>query len=402
MNDKKVIITKYEDKICSFLMHNNRLLCVNTLNNDSEIGSVYIGKVKNVLHNIQACFIEIAQKEICFLPFRELTNTFCINRSLQGLPVQGDELLVQITRDASKGKQASVSCNITYTGNLFVFTAGNRTLGISSKLNKEQKEQIKNQFLLHNMLNENGEYNTTTQSLITDYGCIVRTQAAEVLATSEELFWNIFKQEQETFLDLFQKAKHATCFQRIYTPNLPYISLLSPYGINEYDEVLTDLNEAYTTLQAQPIPVRFYEDNNYPLCKLYSLESKIKEALGKCIWLKSGANLIIESTECLTTIDVNSAKSIKGQISAEEIQQINREAARESALQIRLRNLSGIIIIDFINMVDKEAENSLLEYMKTLLSDDNNTTTVIDITPLGLMELTRKKVYKPLSEQLKG
>ena len=201
---------------------------------------------------------------------------------------------------------------------------------------------------------------------------------------------------------MFQKAAHAGCFQCVYTPNLPYESLLTHFGIHEYDEVVTDLNEAYTALQGISKPLRQYEDNNLPLCKLYSLETKLNEALGKTVWLKSGANLVIESTECLTTIDVNSAKAIKGKISEEMILQINMEAAKEAALQLRLRNLSGIIIIDFINMTNKNAENALIDYMKTLVAEDSTFTTVIDITPLGLMELTRKKVYKPLSEELRG
>lgn len=400
--NKRVIITKYADKECSFLMQDNRLLAVNFLDTKDRIGSVYIGKIKNVLHNIQACFVEIANKEICFLPFDEMQNVFCVNRPLKGFPVQGDEILVQLTREASKNKQASVSCNISYTGNFFVFTIGNTALGISSKLNKAQKEHIKNIFYNHQMLDNDGKLlsdrNCTT---LPNYGFIVRTQAGTILET-ENIFWDTFQQEQSIFHSLFQKSLHAGCFHCVYTPYSPYESLLSHYGIHEYDEVVTDLNEAYTSLQGISKPLRYYEDSNLPLCKLYSLETKIKEALGKYVWLKSGANLVIESTECLTTIDVNSAKVIKGKLSEEVILQINMEAAKEAALQIRLRNLSGIIIIDFINMTDKTAENELLEYMKSLVTMDNTVTLAIDITPLGLMELTRKKIYKPLSEELRG
>lgn len=402
MNDKKVIITKYEEKICSFLIHNNRLLAVNTLSSESRIGSIYVGKVKNVLHNIQACFVEIANKEICFLPFRELTNAYCLNRSLHGLPVSGDELLVQITKDISKNKQASVSCNITYTSDLFVFTSGNLTFGISSKLNKMQKDCVKKLFIEEKLLNKDGTLTVKHDIIIPGFGCIVRTGATDVLEVSKEEFLNIYKKEQLKFLAIFQKALHSTCFQCIHTPYLPYESLFASFGTNEYDEVITDLNEAFTALQGTANALRLYEDVNYPLYKLYSLESKIQEALGKRVWLKSGANLIIESTECLTTIDVNSAKAIQGNLSHEMIQQINMEAAKEAALQIRLRNLSGIIIIDFINMSSKDDENELIEYMKKLVSNDSTTTIVIDITPLGLMELTRKKISKTLSEQLKG
>ena len=401
MNDKKVVITKYEEKICSFLLQNNRLLAINSLTNESRVGSVYVGKVKNVLHNIQACFVEISEKEICFLPFAEVENAFCLNRTLQGLPVQGDDLLVQITKEVSKNKLASVTCNITYTGNYFVFTVGKRALGVSSKLSKEQKEHIKNLFIKNKYVDERGQFIANSPQ-IPEYGCIVRTQTAESLEDSEDAFGNVFKQEHQEFVNVFQKALHAKCFQCIHNPVLTYESLLSSYGINEYDEIVTDLNEAFTALQGHSKSVRLYEDTNYSLSKLYSLETKVKEALSKYVWLKSGANLIVESTECLTTIDVNSAKSIKKGLSQDTILQINREAAEEIAIQLRLRNLSGIIIIDFINMENPDNEASLLAYMKNLVTDDTITTKVIDITPLGLMELTRKKVHKPLSEQLRG
>ena len=400
---KNVIITKYADKACSFLIQDNRLLSVNVLNTADRIGSVYVGKIKNILHNIQACFVEIANREICFLPFSEMQNPICINRPLSGMPSQGDDILVQLTKEASKNKQASVSCNISYTGNYFVFTTGNTTLGISSKLNKQQKEQIKNVFTNQLMLDNDGKLLLDhSETSIPPYGLIVRTQTVNLLDKSEADFRNAFETEKTNFYSIIQKAAHASCFQCIYTPNLPYESLLTHYGIHEYDEVVTDLNEAYTALQGISKPLRQYKDTNLSLCKLYSLETKISEALGKIVWMKSGANLVIESTECLTTIDVNSAKSIKGKISEESIIQINTEAAKEAALQIRLRNLSGIIIIDFINMNDTNAENKLLEYMKSLVAKDSTATTVIDITPLGLMELTRKKVCKPLSEELRG
>ena len=127
---------------------------------------------------------------------------------------------------------------------------------------------------------------------------------------------------------------------------------------------------------------------------------KLEEALNKKVWMKSGAYLVIEQTECLTTIDVNSGKMLKGTQKEEAIWSINEEAAREAALQIRLRNLSGIIIIDFINMKDKAAEEKLLKRMKELTAFDAVSTTVVDMTPLGLMELTRRKTKRSLKEQL--
>ena len=162
--------------------------------------------------------------------------------------------------------------------------------------------------------------------------------------------------------------------------------------------MITDLNEAYTSLQGHCENIRYYDDD-FSLSKLYGLNSKIDEAFSKKVWLPSGGYLVIEQTECLTTIDVNSGKMIKGNNKETSISKLNEEAALEAYIQIRLRNLSGIIIIDFVNMESKDEEEKLIDMMKGLAKTDPVYTSVIDITPLGLMEITRKKVYKSLKEQ---
>ena len=231
---------------------------------------------------------------------------------------------------------------------------------------------------------------------------MIRTLTAELLEQDTTVFIDNFYKQQNAFLHLFEIARHRTCFSCIQAPKMPYEAILSYFSITDYEEVVTDLNEAYTSLQGYLANnnLRLYEDKELSLVKLYALENKLKDALSKTVWLKSGAYLVIEQTECLTTIDVNSGKMIQGSQNAEAVWRINEEAAREAALQIRLRNLSGIIIIDFINMKDKTAEESLIKYMKELTSVDK-TITVVDITPLGLMELTRKKSRASLKEQLK-
>ena len=125
------------------------------------------------------------------------------------------------------------------------------------------------------------------------------------------------------------------------------------------------------------------------------------KALHRVVYLNSGASIVIEPTEALTVIDVNSGKAISGKkLSEETFFAINIEAAKEIAAQIRLRNISGIILIDFINLADKNKEECLKEELKILLKEDSVPTEVVDITKLGLMEITRKKIYKTLAEQL--
>lgn len=375
---------------------------MHSLENHSKIGYIYVAKVKNVLQNIQAYFVEIENKEICFLPFSEAQNAYCLNRNITGQLVQGDEILVQVTKDAIKTKQTSVTCNITKPGADFVFTVGNNTLGISNKLSKSVKNAIKDVLLKSGHMDEQGCLCCPTTANIPFFGAVIRTDASNLFEESADNFITQFENEMQDFISLLEKSRYKSCFQCVYKPKLSYLELLDAYGNNEYTEVITDLNEAFIALQGYSKTIRLYEDEKYTLSKLYSLETKINEALKRQVWLKSGANIIIESTECLTTIDVNSAKHIKKGTIGDVILEINKEAAIEAALQIRLRNISGIIIIDFINMDDFESQKVLLEFMKDLVCNDQVPTKVIDITPLGLMEITRKKINKPLSEQLRG
>lgn len=148
------------------------------------------------------------------------------------------------------------------------------------------------------------------------------------------------------------------------------------------------------------IPVRLYQDSMLSLSTLYSLEGKLKTALDSRVWLKSGGYLVIEPTEALTVIDVNSGKYESEKNPQDAYRQINLEAAAEVAFQLRLRNLSGIIIVDFINMQSPSDNARLLYVLRDLVKRDGVKTTVVDMTPLGLVEITRKKISKPLREQL--
>ena len=140
--------------------------------------------------------------------------------------------------------------------------------------------------------------------------------------------------------------------------------------------------------------LQFYEDSLLPLSRLYSLETVLKKALGKRVWLKSGGYLVIEPTEAMTVIDVNTGKYEGKKKMADTIRKINKEAADAIALQLRLRNLSGIIMVDFIDMEHEEDKKELLDSLKQAVSKDPIRTVVVDMTPLGLVEITRKKGEK--------
>ena len=203
-------------------------------------------------------------------------------------------------------------------------------------------------------------------------------------------------------------ARYRSCFTCLKEAETEVASAIKQFtGSAEAKsfEVITDQKALYEQLkndgQEKGIPwnLRFYADDMLPLSALYSLESKMKTALSSKVWLKSGGYLVIEPTEALTVIDVNSGKYESGKEAQDTYRKINLEAAEEVAFQLRLRNLSGIIIIDFINMRSRDDNNMLLQTLRKFVKQDRVNTTIVDMTPLGLVEITRKRTSRPLREQ---
>lgn len=408
----KILFTTYRDKKCALYLSDNRLIAAEVMNeNGNRIGAVYVGKIKNVVKNIDACFVEIANGEICFLSQRDVSFPVLLNRNYDGRLIAGDEILVQISREAQKTKQASVTANISLSNEYAAISIGSSRIGYSGKLSKERKAEI-GEWLLHAGYRKGNDFmmfSETPESMLPSLGLVVRTKADT--CTEEELTGHVRTLARE-FENLLTIARHRTCFSCIRQAAEDFEAVLDRLVYDyEYEEILTDDETLYEKLCAyckEKLPtkaIRYYEDSSITLSKLYSLEQKMDSALNMRVWLKSGGYLVIEHTEALTVIDVNSgkyeAKKAQGEDSVAQAayEKINREAVVEIALQLRLRNLSGIILVDFINMNSKEKEEQLLHLLRESVRKDKIKTLVVDMTPLGLVEITRKKQNKPLREQ---
>ena len=170
--------------------------------------------------------------------------------------------------------------------------------------------------------------------------------------------------------------------------------------ITDDAELFQELTEYLTDFQPDDLEkLKFYNDNLLPLKKLYSLETSLEHALSRKVWLKSGGYLVVDPTEALVVIDVNTGKYSGKKNLRDTIRKTNMEAAAEIVKLLRLRNLSGIIIIDFIDMELEEDRKELLSFLTQQAAKDPIKTTVVDITKLNLVEMTRKKVRRPLHEQ---
>lgn len=368
----------------------------------SLTGSIVIGRVDHVVANISAAFVRITPEITGYLPLSELPNAVFTKKQSKTAPIsEGDELLVQIEKDAVKTKAPVLTTRLTLTGRYAILTRGNTTLGVSKKIEAIKRQALTG--LLTGAVTDNIDYN---------YGIVLRTNASKV---ADEAIVSDLSELTDTYRGMLDTCTHLSAYTRLYTPIPDYLRRLqtlrdfdravvadasSGTDSAEYDGIYTDIPQVYEQIRAflpyiDASRLILYNDPDLSLGTLYNVPGNIERLLANKIWLKSGANIILEQLETLTFIDVNSAKNTKKDKKALAV---NKEAAVEAARQLRLRNISGMILIDFINMDDKEQESVLIACLKEELKKDVVPCQFIDITRLGLVELTRKKINKSLKE----
>ena len=386
-----IVVVRKDDKIMTALFKDKELVTIGLEKTGKEerVGDIFVGKVQNIVKNIKGAFVEITNKRVCFLPLEEKeTPVFCDGKE-HAIRV-GDELLVQISKETRGSKAPLATVGLTLTGRLLVLVRGKESIGVSSKIQDEKmRESLKE---------------IVTPFLGDGYGFIVRTNAAS--AEPEDL-----EREAGALKEQYEKLKiekiHNTCFSKIYSAPAEFIMEIRNGYSFEVDHILTDDKEIYDSIEeylelgpeADRKKLVFYDDENISLSVLYGLESKLQKALQDKVWLDSGAYLVIQPTEALVSIDVNTGKAVAGKHDTEEtFFRVNCEAAVEIAAQLRLRNLSGIIIVDFIDMKEEEHNKELLKLLREELAKDHITTKLIDMTPLGLVEITRQRIRKSIYE----
>lgn len=397
---RKIVITKYHSKM--FLMDFSESVCTGiSVLADSEktlLGNIYIGRVENVVSNINAAFIEIQKGIKCYYSLQENKKHIFLNRKNNKTVNVGDKLLVQVCREPIKTKPATVTSKIEIPGKFAVLSSDVEGVLISSKIKKSSNAQALKECIEKELTDKNVEA-----------GIIVRTNAASV---SMEIVLKEINQLVDKYNKVLQRAEFGMFYEKLNSGIPEYCSYINDIPEKDLEEIVTDNKDVYDTIVSN-VPeidmnkIRFYDDELLELYKLYSFETIIKHATDRKVWLKSGGYLVIDQTEAMTVIDVNSGKQTvkKRKADTDAVMEdaffkVNMEAAEELSRQLRMRNLSGIIIVDFINMKLEDHNQKLLSAMSHLLKKDPVTASVIDITKLGLMEITRKNQGKCLAEQL--
>ena len=389
-----LVISKMENKIWSALFEDDKIVelyCTQNETNGVSLGDIYVGKVKNIVNNIRGAFVEVGEHMECYYAMDENPNPIFSNKIGKKPLCIGDELLVQVSKEAAKTKVPTVSSKLEFAGKYAVLTTGDTRIGVSSKIGKTDRERLLS--LVAPFANDN-------------YGIIVRTNAKEV---EESKIMEEIKQLINEYEALIQNAKTRLPFTCLKKGKKQYLTKLIDIYQNGLMEIVVEDLELYEEIQMflrenHPEDLEkltIYKDTSFPLCKMYSLETHIENALKERVWLKSGGYLVIQPTEALTVIDVNTGKCVSKKTDDLAKLKLNLEAAVEVARQIRLRNLSGIILVDFINLESTEMMDTLLEALNKELKKDSVATTLVDVTKLQLVEITRKKVRKPLHEAIR-
>lgn len=370
----------------------------------SKLHNIYVGKVHSIAKNLQAAFIEIQKGLVCYYPMEELSTAIFTKKNGKKPLTVGDELLVQVTKEGVKTKAPIVSTKLSIAGKYLIADTGFCGLRYSGKLSKEIREWLKQSLdpVLTVQSSDNLHENSGIEEENPSVSCVGYLFRTNSQFASKELLIEEYLRLSDKMQQMLATASYRTCYSLLYEPPGGILTPLLGLSEDSFEEVITDDKQEYSLLKEWTNKTLTLYTDSYPISKLYNLESQIMDATLSRVWLKSGAYLIIQPTEAFVAIDVNTGKFETGKNRDETFRKINLEASKEIARQLRLRRLSGIILIDFINMKEKEQELYLMNDLREQFREDPFRPVVVDMTKLGLVEVTRRKDERPLYDYLNG
>ena len=364
-----LVVSKVRNKILGFQFEENKLSRIYNLENKSLVGNIYVGYVKDIVKNLNAAFVEIDGESKGFLSLKNYPHKI----------KQGDKILVQVAGDKVKTKDYLLTWKLNISVGSVILTVGNNNFSISKKIDDSLlREQYKNSF---------------SHFCTDEYGFILRTNAQSKDLKNLE---NNINEAIEIYNQTVNKFNFLKAKTLVYKKD-KQLEVLEDFVLKKDGMVITDVEQIYESLKVADICASFNDEKNINLINKYSLEKHLKNSLNRHVWLKSGGYLIIEHTEAMTVIDVNTGKADFKSNRDKTIQKINEEAAKEISRQLQIRNISGTIIVDFIGS-DELKNGNLIAVMRQEVKKDYVSCSVVDITKLGLMEITRKKQEQPLYE----
>ncbi len=348
---------------------------------DNELGNIYVAKVDHIVKNINAAFVRYDKDKTGYLPLRNITGACVINRPFESGDAlkNGDDVIVQVESEAVKTKKTKLTTNLSVSDDYVAVTLGKYGVGASIKLSDNIRTLLADEI--------KADYETIMQEYTDELfgdsaGVIIRTKASEIEDDKvRDVIESSFKSCLDKLAEILSEGRKRTLYSCVH---------VSDSGSTDK---LIESAEAFLKIRNES-EYKIIEDTG-----IHGIKSAIEDLKHRKVWLKSGAYIIIEQLESFNAIDVNSGKAIKGK---DDIAfKVNLEAVNEIFRQIRLRNLTGMILIDFINMDDDEKYEELIHKVKSFCKYEQVHTVFVDVTGLGIMELTRNKNDKTLKEILK-
>lgn len=363
------------------------------------VGNIYVGKVSRVLPGMQAAFVDIGLDKAAFLhasdivqhnEATELESKPAVSKDIRVLVREGQYLLVQVVKDPLGTKGARLTTDITLPSRHLVFMPDSGHVGVSQRLESEsERQRLKD--IVSNCLDETG-------------GFIVRTAAEG--ASEEELVQDA-RFLKKLWSKILKRKKNTRKEGVVYEDLTLSYRILRDFVGTELERIRVDSKLTFQQLTAfceefmpQSIALLEYYPGERPIFDMFDVENEIQRALERKVPLKSGGYLIIDQTEAMTTIDVNTGAFVGHRNLDETIFNTNTEATQAIARQLRLRNLGGIIIIDFIDMQNEEHKRRVFHSLELALGRDRAKTNIHGFSALGLVEMTRKRTRESLEHIL--
>ncbi|SJM61900.1 Rne/Rng family ribonuclease [Gulosibacter sp. 10] len=395
--DRKMIVRAKSNRVQLGVLEDGILVEHYVARNEdvSLIGNVYLGRVQNVLPSMEAAFVDIGGARNAVLYSGEVDWSAAnlghnAPRKIENALKSGDRVLVQVTKDPVGHKGARLTSQVSLPGRYLVYVPGNTMNGISRKLPDTERSRLKK--ILKQVLPEG-------------VGVIVRTAAEG--ATEEQLRRDVERLTKQ-WEDIQRKAKATTkAPQTLHSESDMLIKIVRDVFNEDFDELIVQGQSELDTIKSylgQVAPdlldrVRRYDGQEQDIFAEYRVDDMIDKALGRKVWLPSGGSLVIDRTEAMTVIDVNTGKFVgTGGNLEETVTKNNLEAAEEIVRQLRLRDIGGIIVIDFIDMVLESNRDLVQRRLIEGLSRDRTKHQVAEVTSLGLVQMTRKKIGLGLLE----
>jgi ribonuclease E len=394
ITDKLMVITEHGERDQIAVLEEDVLVqhYVTRAGAMSMVGNVYLGRVQNVLPGMEAAFVDVGRGRNGVLYAGEVNYS---PEDIEGpaprieqLLKAGQSVMVQVTKDPMGGKGARLTANLSLAGRYLVLAPNQNLQGISRRLGEDARKRLKS--LLKRVKPP-------------EHGVIVRTAAEGV---SEEALEADLRRLLSIWDDIQKKAKKGKAPTVLYEePELTVRVVRDLFTDEEFRGLETDSKRIYDNIRGYLGEVApdlaskvTLHEGKLPVFEEHRIVEQIHKALDKKVWLPSGGYLIIERTEAMTIIDVNTGKSVGKTNLEETVVNTNLEAAREVARQLRLRDIGGIIVVDFIDMLLEKNKTQVEDTMREALAIDKTRSQVFEIGPLGLMQVTRKRVSSGLVE----